>query len=98
MYTFQDLIREQVGKALTEALDKQITHELAQHVADKLGIDFTKEKFTLEEFTKGMRAELEHKDVTKGDAVLTGKIALVHLKEVPNYYDLLAKYVEKKKS
>lgn len=36
-----------------------------------------------------MDVELEHADVTGGDPVMTGKIALAHLREDPQYYDKL---------
>ena len=38
-----------------------------------------------------MTSELEHRDVTRGDPLLSAKIALAHLRERPDYYDLLAK-------
>lgn len=60
----------------------------AQQIADELNIDF--KDFTIEEFLKGLNVELEHKDVTAGDPIMTGKIALAHLKELPDYYDRLA--------
>ena len=47
-----------------------------------------------EQFCMGMDVEKEHQDVTKGNAVLTAKIALAHLKEKPDYYTRLKK-VEK---
>lgn len=40
---------------------------------------------------EGMNEEREHCDITHGDAVLTAKIALVHLKEDPQYYEKLKK-------
>lgn len=58
----------------------------------KLKIDFKKIPFS--EFKTGMRVELEHKDVTKGDPVKTAKIALAHIKERPDYYKLLMAKVE----
>ena len=51
----------------------------------------------LDEFRKGLEVELEHgtrdpqTNVTNDDMVLTGKIALAHLKEVPDYYSRLEK-------
>lgn len=65
----------------------------ALKVAKILKVKF--QKFDIKDFTVGMNIELEHKDVTGGDLILTGKIALAHLKENPNYYKLLLKYVEK---
>jgi hypothetical protein len=41
------------------------------------------------DFHRGMDVELEHADVTGGDPVMTGKIALAHLREDPQYYDKL---------
>jgi hypothetical protein len=49
----------------------------------------------LDEFRRGLEVEFEHgvrdpeTDVTHGDMVLTGKIALAHLKEFPDYYTRL---------
>ena len=60
----------------------------AKAVGDKLGVDW--KLISLKEFQMGLAVELEHKDVTKGDPVLTGKIALAHLKELPDYYTRLA--------
>jgi hypothetical protein len=55
-------------------------------------------KFDLEQVKRGIEIELEHKDITKGDQLLTARIALVHLKENPNYYKPLDKYVESEKT
>lgn len=62
-------------------------------VAKELGIDW--EKFDKEEFKKGMEVEMEHKDITNGSPILTGKIVLAHLKEMKDYYTKLAT-IEKK--
>jgi hypothetical protein len=49
----------------------------------------------LEEFRRGMDVELEHgtrdvdTNVTNDDPLTTGKIALAHLREFPDYYDRL---------
>lgn len=60
-----------------------------------------KDKHDLQEFHMGMNIELEHHDITCGDPVLTGKIAIRHMNEVhvakkspKNYYPLLVKWVE----
>jgi len=45
---------------------------------------------------RGMNIEYEHKKLTHGDPVMTAKIAIDHIKERPDYYALLEKYVEKK--
>ena len=70
----------------------KFTLEQTNEVAAILGIDFSKKKYTMEEFAFGMNVELEHgtanpaTNVTNDDPVLTGKIALAHLNEVPMYY------------
>lgn len=51
-------------------------------------------KFDVEQVKRGMEVEAEHKDVTQGDPILTARIVLAHLKERPDYYELLDKYVE----
>jgi hypothetical protein len=67
----------------------------ALQVATTLGLDFANEPFSLEEFRSGMDVELEHgrrdpaTNVTGDDPVTTGKIALAHLREFPDYYTRL---------
>ena len=67
----------------------------ARKIGEQIGVDFT--KFDLEEFRKGLAIELEHgshdpeTNVTNSDPLLTGKIAWVHLKEIPDYYTRLEK-------
>jgi hypothetical protein len=51
-------------------------------------------KYGKKEVHSGMDIEKEHKDVTHGDKLKTAKIAAAHLKEVPDYYKKLKKYVE----
>lgn len=69
--------------------------EEAAAIALLLGIDFTKYRFDLHEFWMGVNTELEHgrqnpqTDVTGDDPLLTGKIALAHLNEFPDYYKRL---------
>ncbi|MCK9280413.1 MAG: hypothetical protein M0P71_07325 [Melioribacteraceae bacterium] len=71
----------------------KINKTQALKVAKILKVKF--HKFNIKDFTVGMNVELEHKDITGGDLIITGKIALAHLKENPDYYKLLLKYVEK---
>ena len=60
-------------------------------------LEITWDKFNIAQFHRGMNVELEHgsentlTDVTGDDATLTGKIALAHLNEFPDYYDRLDK-------
>lgn len=67
----------------------------ARKIAKVLGIDWSDEKFDLASLARGMNVELEHAGVTKKDAKKTAKIAIDHLREKPNYYELLERYVEK---
>ena len=63
-----------------------------------------KEKFDLNEFTMGINVELEHgtkfskANVTNNDPILTGKIALAHLYEFPDYYVRLQKLEDEAKA
>ncbi len=72
--------------------EPKFTAEQAQEVADKIGIDFSTADFKLEDFRMGMDVELEHglvdeqTNVTNDDPIITGKIALAHLKEFGDYY------------
>lgn len=80
-----------------DADKKSFTKEEALKIAKFLKLDFNKEKFDLAEFFKGVNVELEHgtrfprANVTNNDPVLTGKIALAHLLEFPDYYTRLEK-------
>lgn len=72
---------------------KTFTIEEAKEVGEQLGI--TWDKFDIEQFRAGMDIELEHgsvskiTDVTHDNPLLTGKIALAHLLEFPDYYTRL---------
>ena len=74
---------------------RSFTSEEALAVATQLGIDFAALGFDLEQFRMGMGVELEHglrdpaTNVTGSDPMVTGKIALAHLKEFPDYYTRL---------
>jgi hypothetical protein len=61
----------------------------AQELGEKIGIDWDKSKFKPSDLLQGFKVELEHRDVTKGDPVMTAKIAWAHLKEKPDYYQRL---------
>jgi Protein of unknown function (DUF5661) len=71
------------------------TTEEAKAIGEKLGLRW--DKFDVDQFKKGMEVELEHgsrdslTNVTNGDPLITGKIALAHLNEFPDYYDRLEK-------
>lgn len=80
-----------------EETGKSFTTAQARQTGTKLGIDWTHAPFSVEQFRIGMNEELEHgtvdpqTDVTHDDPILTGKIALAHLKEAPNYYEYLTR-------
>jgi hypothetical protein len=73
------------------------TADEARRVGAEIGIDWEKAPFDVEQFRMGMDVELEHglhdpgTNVTDSDPIVTGKIALAHLNEFPDYYTRLAK-------
>lgn len=77
---------------------KYFTSEQARVIGEKLGIKW--DKFDIEQFRRGMDVEMEHGTVDPGtnvsndDPLVTGKIALAHLNEFPDYYDRLDKMEE----
>jgi hypothetical protein len=74
---------------------RKFSLEEARHIGQEIGVDFS--EFDLREFCDGLSVELEHgardpqTNVTNDDLYLTGKIALAHLKEFPDYYTRLEK-------
>ncbi|MDD4126891.1 MAG: hypothetical protein PHV39_04300 [Methanomicrobium sp.] len=74
---------------------KRFTEEEARKTGEKIGIKW--DRFDVDQFRRGMDVELEHglvdphTNVTNDDSLITGKIALAHLNEIPDYYDRLEK-------
>jgi hypothetical protein len=74
-------------------MNNYFTIDDAKEIGNQLQIDWS--LINLEQFHKGLNVELEHgtnnpdTNVTNNDPVQTGKIALAHLHELPNYYDRL---------
>ena len=74
---------------------KYFATEEAKDIGERLGIDWS--QFDVEQFRMGLDVELEHglvdshTNVTNDDPVMTGKIALAHLNEFPDYYTRLDK-------
>ena len=74
---------------------KSFTAEETKKIGEILGLDWS--KFNVEQFRMGMDVELEHglrdphTNVTNDDSLITGKIALAHLNEFPDYYTRLEK-------
>ena len=69
------------------------SEDKAKETGEKLGVDWS--KWDVEQFRRGMDVELEHgtldlhTNVTNDDPLTTGKIALAHLNEFPDYYTRL---------
>jgi len=75
---------------------RQFSAEEARAIGERIGIDWEAGDVDLEQFRMGLSVELEHgtsdpeTDVTHDDETITGKIALAHLREIPDYYTRLA--------
>ncbi len=82
---------------------KSFTADEARRIGEQIGVDWSSAPFEVGEFRAGMDVELEHgshdlaTNVTDDDAVVTGKIALAHLNEFPDYYVRLEKMEEEAK-
>jgi hypothetical protein len=74
---------------------KHFSSEEAKRIGEALGIDWS--EFDVEQYRMGLDVELEHglvdphTNVTNDDPMMTGKIALAHLNEFPDYYTRLEK-------
>lgn len=72
---------------------KVFTYDQAKKIGEELDINWS--KFDVEQFRMGLDVELEHgsrdphTNVTNNDHLTTGKIALAHLNEFPDYYTRL---------
>jgi len=79
---------------------RRFSAEEARRVGEEIGIDWASAPFDVEQFRMGMDVELEHglhdmqTNVTHDDPVVTGKIALAHLNEFPDYYTRLDRMEE----
>jgi hypothetical protein len=75
---------------------REFTEEEARAIGQRIGIDWSAGDVDLEQFRMGLAVELEHgtqdpaTNVTNDDETITGKIALAHLREIPDYYTRLA--------
>ncbi|MGB6839294.1 MAG: DUF5661 family protein [Microgenomates group bacterium] len=74
---------------------KHFTDDEARKIGEELGVKW--DKFDVGQFRQGMDVELEHglvgahTNVSNDDPLVTGKIALAHLNEFPDYYTRLEK-------
>ena len=77
---------------------REFAPEEAKQIGDEIGVDWN--EIDLEQFQMGVAIELEHgrKDsetnITNDNLEETGKIALAHLKEIPDYYSKLKEMEE----
>ncbi|MBU0635231.1 MAG: hypothetical protein KKB82_08310 [Candidatus Omnitrophica bacterium] len=75
--------------------ERKFSFDEARKVGEQLGIKW--DKFDVKQFRQGMDVELEHgsrdqtTNVTNDNPQTTGKIALAHLNEFPDYYTRLEK-------
>ncbi len=82
---------DRAGEHVTSSADR------AREIGVAIGIDWAASPFDVEQFRMGLEVELEHgrrdsaTNVTDDDEVTTGKIALAHLNEFPDYYTRLAR-------
>jgi hypothetical protein len=76
-------------------MKKTFTLEEAKLIGNQLGANLI--NYNPEQFRMGLEVEIEHgkinpaTDVTNDDLIITGKIAMAHLNEFPDYYDRLEK-------
>ncbi|OGH11101.1 MAG: hypothetical protein A2857_03005 [Candidatus Levybacteria bacterium RIFCSPHIGHO2_01_FULL_36_15] len=79
-------------------IQKKFSSTEAKIIGEQLGIDWS--KFDVEQFRMGLDVELEHglvdshTNVSNDDPITTGKIALAHLNEFPDYYTRLSEMEE----
>jgi APA family basic amino acid/polyamine antiporter len=75
---------------------RTVTTEEAEAVLEALHLDADAVPWDVEQFRMGLESELAHgrvdpdTNVTDDDLVVTGRIALAHLVEIPDYYTRLA--------
>jgi hypothetical protein len=93
-----DLKKRTVNKLIAKlnmTSKKHFTPEEAKKIGE--GLDVKWDKFDIEQYRMGLDVEMEHglidkkTNITNDDPVMTGKIALAHLNEFPDYYTRLEK-------
>jgi Protein of unknown function (DUF5661) len=93
-------ISRRSGIASGVAARSTFSADEARRIGEGIGIDWASAPFDVEQFRKGMDVELEHgrhdprTNVTDDDEATTGKIALAHLNEFPDYYTRLEQMEE----
>jgi Protein of unknown function (DUF5661) len=75
---------------------REFSTEQARAIGEQIGINWSRSPFDVDQFRAGLAVELEHgrrdpsTNVSDDDEITTGKIALAHLNEFPDYYTRLA--------
>jgi len=75
---------------------REFSEEEARAIGQRIGVDWSAGDVDIEQFRMGLAIELElgshdlATNVTNDDETMTGKIALAHLREIPDYYTRLA--------
>lgn len=69
----------------------ELSDDKVRAIGEKIGIDWKKSKFPVEQLREGILVEYEHSDVTHGDLETTARIARTHLDEMADYYTRLKK-------
>ena len=75
----------------------RFTSDEARRLGSGLGVRWSDSPFDVEQLRRGLDVELEHgrqiqdTNVTNDDPQITAKIALAHLRELPDYYTRLAR-------
>jgi hypothetical protein len=64
-----------------------ITIATAKRIGDKLKVNWT--KVDLKQLRMGIAVEREHRNIIGNSLTLAAKVALAHLKELPDYYSRL---------
>lgn len=93
-FSLKHTLVEQVKELFEESETIEFTKEDAKKIGDELNVNW--DEVNIDEFTMGLNVELEHgtksgedTNVTNDDPIMTAKIALAHLKEMPDYYTRL---------
>jgi hypothetical protein len=75
----------------------KLTTKQVNYFIKKKNLDMSREIFTKKDLFNGIKVELEHgkinreTNVTNDNIMMTGFIALAHLREFPDYYERLEK-------
>jgi hypothetical protein len=85
---------------MMERSRKTFSADEARAIGTRIGVDWATAPFDVEQFRRGLEVELEHgllaaiTNVSDDDPHVTGKIALAHLNEFPDYYTRLERMEE----